>query len=340
MDMATSRADLIEAKRAMSTRYLSKASPLGFATFGLTMPLTAVHNVVGVGVGSKFSDGKELSTQCVRFYVREKIGLDALSKKDTLPKEVDGLPTDVIVTGRFRLLDTAANNKLRRRPVRPGVSIGFKIPPPKDNFVMAGTLGAIVTKGGKTYMLSNNHVLSENGQVGVGAPIFQPGLLDGGNQATDQVATLAKFVTIKPTGFNKVDCAIAEFLANIKVNPSLMPRVGRLRSTTPIAAAMGMEVEKTGRTTGYTRGQVFDLAADVNVDYEDKNGQSFTATFADQILVVTPGGSFSAAGDSGSLIVDRKTKRATGLLFAGSATHTIGNHIADVLAALGVTLVA
>lgn len=338
--MATSRADLLEAKKAMSRRYLSKAEPLGITTFGLTMPLTAVHNVVGVGVGSKFSEGKELSTQCVRFYVREKIGLDALSKKDILPDQIDGMATDVIVTGRFRMLDTAADNKLRRRPVRPGVSIGYKIPPPKDNFVMAGTLGAIVTKGGKTYILSNNHVLSENGQVDVGAPIFQPGLLDGGNEATDQVATLAKFVPIKPTGFNKVDCAIAEFLADVKVNPALMPRVGRLASTSPIPATVGMQVEKTGRTTGYTRGQVFDLAADVNVDYEDKDGNSFTASFDNQILVMTPGGSFSAAGDSGSLIVDRKTKRATGLLFAGSSSHTIGNHIADVLAALGVTLVA
>jgi hypothetical protein len=38
------------------------------------------------------------------------------------------------------------------------------------------------------------------------------------------------------------------------------------------------------------------------------------------------------------LIVDRKTGRATGLLFAGSASHTIANHIEDVLAALQVSL--
>jgi len=47
---------------------------------------------------------------------------------------------------------------------------------------------------------------------------------------------------------------------------------------------------------------------------------------------------FSAAGDSGSLILERSTNKAVGLLFAGSATHTIANQIKDVLTALNVTL--
>jgi hypothetical protein len=223
--------------------------------------------------------------------------------------------------------------------VRAGTSIGFKIPPPKDNFVMAGTFGAVVSKGGKRFILSNNHVLAENGVVALGGAIFQPGLLDGGNEATDQVASLTKFIEIKSTGFNKVDCAIAEFLAATPVSPILMPRVGALASANPVAATTGMLVEKTGRTTGYTKGRVFDIASDVNIDYEDRDGNTFTATFADQMLIVGTPGSFSDRGDSGSLIVERSSKRATGLLFAGSASHTIANHIADVLAALGVTLV-
>jgi hypothetical protein len=100
-----------------------------------------------------------------------------------------------------------------------------------------------------------------------------------------------------------------------------------------------MLVMKTGRTTGHTRGKIFDISADANVPYEDKNGNEFVATFSNQILIVGTPGSFSTNGDSGSLIVDRATKRATGLLFAGSASHTIANRIEEVLAALGVTLV-
>jgi hypothetical protein len=47
---------------------------------------------------------------------------------------------------------------------------------------------------------------------------------------------------------------------------------------------------------------------------------------------------FSDAGDSGSLILERATKQAVGLLFAGSGSHTVANHIGDVLAAFDVAL--
>jgi hypothetical protein len=336
--MATSRSDLLQAKALMSRRYLAVAVPSAVTTFALAAPRTPSLNVVGVGVGTKFTDGVETATKCVRFYVAEKIDKKALSANELLPGHIDGIPTDVIVTGRFRMLDTAADNKKRRRPVRPGTSIGFEFPPPKNNWVMAGTFGAVVTRSGKRYILSNNHVLAENGLIATGAPIFQPGLLDGGT-ANDKIAKLTRFIPIKPTGFNKVDCAIAQFLPATAVNPHPMPGVNALASKHPIAAAVGMKVEKTGRTTGYTRGEVFDIAADVNIEYEDKNGNAFMASFNNQMLIKSTTGSFSAQGDSGSLIVARPSKRATGLLFAGSSTYTIANHIDKVLAALRVTLV-
>jgi hypothetical protein len=94
-----------------------------------------------------------------------------------------------------------------------------------------------------------------------------------------------------------------------------------------------MKVHKHGRTTGYTQGEVVDISADVNVQYDFG-----VARFVDQIVIVGDSGAFSDSGDSGSLIVDRKTGQATGLLFAGSSSHTIANPIDDVLSALGVTL--
>ena len=335
--MATS-SDLLAAKSLMSRRFLSKATPGVITAFAAAAPLKPAQNVVGVGVGTKFSEGQETTIQCVRFYVERKIHKDALASKDLLPTEIDGVPTDVIATGRFVMRTTADDNKKRRRPVQPGLSVGFKFPPPKQGFVMAGTLGAIVVRDGRRFLLSNNHVLAENGLITLGSPIFQPGLLDGGNISSDQVATLTQMVVIKPTGFNKVDCAIAEVLDLIQTKARLMPRVGALKSAQPVAAMIGMQVEKTGRTTGYTRGDVFDLSADVNVEYEDAAGNPFVASFEDQIIVTSSGVMFSDAGDSGSLIVDRATKRATGLLFAGSTSHTIANHIADVLSALNVKL--
>jgi hypothetical protein len=95
-----------------------------------------------------------------------------------------------------------------------------------------------------------------------------------------------------------------------------------------------MTVQKFGRTAGYTAGQITSIDTDVTVQYETGN-----FTFGGQIVVVgLDGQAFSGAGDSGSLIVERNTNLAVGLLFAGSSSHTLANHITGVLAALNVTL--
>jgi hypothetical protein len=214
--------------------------------------------------------------------------------------------------------------------------VGFKFTGAKAGYVMAGTMGALVTDAaGKRYILSNNHVLANENALPLGSPIFQPGLLDQGNPQTDRIARLRKFVKIKVTpAMNKVDAAIAELLSPKLAVHTILPMVGALKSTTPKAAAVGMAVHKHGRTTGYRRGTIVDVAADVNIGYDFG-----TARFSDQIVIVGQGGTaFSDAGDSGSLIVTRPGGRATGLLFAGSASHTIANHIEDVLSALSISL--
>jgi hypothetical protein len=95
-----------------------------------------------------------------------------------------------------------------------------------------------------------------------------------------------------------------------------------------------MEVEKTGRATGYTVGAVFDVSATVPIEFELGR-----LMFEDQILIRSDAGAFSDGGDSGSLIVDRASGQATGLLIGGSSQFAIANHIGDVLQALNVKLV-
>ena len=200
---------------------------------------------------------------------------------------------------------------------------------------MAGTLGAIVAGGdGARYILSNNHVLANLNELPVGAPIFQPGLLDGGDVATDQLATLAAFVPLLADRANRVDCALAAVGDPGSVNPRFLPKIGRLASAEPIEAAHDMQVEKTGRATGYTTGTVSDVSATISVDFEEAMLQ-----FEDQVLIKNEAEAFSQGGDSGSLIVDVATGRATALLIGGSAKCAIANHIGDVLHALDVTLV-
>ena len=75
-------------------------------------------------------------------------------------------------------------------------------------------------------------------------------------------------------------------------------------------------------------------SAHVNVEYD-----MGVLRFRDQILVRDrKGGVFSKGGDSGSVIVDRGSKRATGLLFAGSDEFTVANHLSQVLRKLRVRL--
>ena len=106
--------------------------------------------------------------------------------------------------------------------------------------------------------------------------------------------------------------------------------------------AIGDKVTKYGRTTGSTKGKIIGVNFTVDVGYGGGN----IARFDDQIIIDP--GTFSAGGDSGSLIVhDKSTKGKTvdpdvgkpvGLLFAGSQTVTIGNPIGTVLTAFGVTV--
>lgn len=64
-----------------------------------------------------------------------------------------------------------------------------------------------------------------------------------------------------------------------------------------------------------------------------------TITFTGQVTIVgATGQAFSNAGDSGSLILQHGSNMAVALLVAGSNTHTIANHIDQVLRAPGVTL--
>ena len=323
----------LKGKQTAAAQFLAVVKPVTFAAFAAsTRP---EQNVVGVGIGYKITKGKVTSGRCVRLYVERKLAKGAISSQFLLPETIAGVPTDVIETGRFRALRVAVPITQRRlRPAKPGCSVGFQFTSAKANFVMAGTLGAIVEANGVLFILSNNHVLADENSLPAGSPIFQPGLLDQGDPAHDQIARLTRFIALQAGPQNKVDCAIAEVLDRETVRATFLARVGRLRSKLSISAVEGMRVHKVGRTTGYTTGTVFDVSADVTVTYE--MGQ---VVFQDQVLIQGTAGMFSDAGDSGSLIVDRATQRVTALLFAGSPSHTIANHISDVLAQLSVSMV-
>lgn len=272
-------------------------------------------NVVGVATGYKIKAGKVTPELCIQVLVEEKIEEKLLAK--VVPKDVEGIKTDVIATGRIEAL--SLNGKYR--PAFPGGSIGHFA-------ITAGTFGCLVQdkKEHDILILSNNHVLANCNNASVGDSILQPGSYDEGTYPMDEIAKLEKFVPLT-SGYNLVDAAVAKPLEQRLVIASI-PWIGIPRGTAQ--ASLGWGVRKTGRTTQYTVGWVLSIDATVMVGY----GGGTAYLFKNQILTTN----MSAGGDSGSLLVDYGG-RAVGLLFAGSWAITVHNHISNVLMALEIEMV-
>lgn len=309
-------------------------------------------NVVATGIGYKQTGGTKTDALCIVCSVKEKVPASQLSGQDLVPAAVDGAPTDVVQTGVIRALQAPTD---RFRPAPGGISVGHVA-------ITAGTLGCWVTKNGQKVILSNNHVLANSNDAEIGDAILQPGPFDGGSFPQDHIANLTQFVPISFQGDpsqcqfanavisvfnlgcrminsntryqvtkiqaedNLVDAAIAAPLNAADVKDEIL-NIGQIQGT--VQGELGMAVKKSGRTTGFTTGEIQQVDVTANVQY----GAGQMAVFTDQLLA----GAMSQGGDSGSAVLD-ENNRLSGLLFAGSDTTTIINRIENVFSALGVTL--
>ena len=102
------------------------------------------------------------------------------------------------------------------------------------------------------------------------------------------------------------------------------PFNGQIVTTAPF---LGQKLQKFGRTTGYTQGQVTAINAQITIPYGNGN-----ALFVNQIEVVAIGSSvvFATFGDSGSLAVDF-SRNPIGLLFATNGNNSFLNPFDQVL---------
>jgi hypothetical protein len=58
-------------------------------------------NVVGVGDGIRMRDGKPTGQAAIIVYVERKVPRKDLAERDLLPAEIEGVPVDVVETGRI-----------------------------------------------------------------------------------------------------------------------------------------------------------------------------------------------------------------------------------------------
>ena len=296
--------------------------------------LLAKSNVVGVGIGEKIRGGFSQGRLCLKIYVEKKLSAKKLAKAELIPQEISRIETDVeevgkIVAQAVRLVLSEVEgprgspqaNTGRFRPAPGGASLGHYQ-------ITAGTLGCLVKdkKNGKVFILSNNHVLANSNKAKKGDPILQPGPYDGGKKPKDIIGYLENWIEI---GFGKEANLIDSALARPKNVSDVRPEIMLIGSPQGVSKArLGMPIQKSGRTTGYTTGKVKDISATVKVNYDDK-----TALFRGQIIATN----MSQGGDSGSLVLDMK-QRAVGLLFACSEQVTILNPISSVINLLDVEL--
>lgn len=303
--------------------------------------LFAIPGVVGVGIG--FTDA---GAPTIKVFV-DPSASPVPRGLQGIPETLGLFPVTVEPAGPFRVLPPEPVAPVSAdegpvptgrfdRPVPMGVSTGH-------TRSTAGTIGAVVTDGERRYALSNWHVFVPGGEGQPGDVLLQPGPVDGGSDPGDAIATLAAFepVVLSPFASNRIDAAIARTDEVLPETP--VGGYGSPRSTT-MAAKPGLQVQKYGRTTRLTLGEVEAVNASINVTYGSAGSQ--VGRFVGQIMVCC---NFSKGGDSGSLIVARDLDRdgnagpddrkPVALLFAGDGRLTIANPIDLVLDRFDVTIV-
>jgi hypothetical protein len=191
------------------------------------------------------------------------------------------------------------------RPLVPGASIGAR------HGRTTGTLGGFVRsrRDGSVALLSNSHILADNGRSQPGAGIVQPGWRDGGRDPAHRVAHLAASIRLHRHVTNELDCAIAILDGSLAWDPEEF-RGGPLAAVAEPRA--NERVAKIGRTTEYTEGHV--AAIDTGpVTFHYPIGDIVFDGLVEVHGVAT--GPFARNGDSGSVVFEPASRCAVGLLF-------------------------
>ena len=243
-------------------------------------------------------------------------------------QRVSAMALALALTVTALIADGGANHRVSSNQY--GVS-GGNVNDISRRFCCSGTLGSLVSDGTSLYILSNNHILARSDAAQAGEDVSQPGFVDNSCQVAEIVADLAYAA---PLGTSNVDAALAA------LRPGAMAADGDIMDVgvpgSPVAPTVGMSVQKSGRTTGHTSAAVSAINLSVQVQYQQgcASGKKFRVIYTNQIGITSS--TFSAGGDSGSLILTNDASRSpVGLLFAGSSTTTIANPIIEVLAQLG-----
>lgn len=272
--------------------------------------------IIGVGFGVKISENEVVAYQCLRVYVRAKHRQRDLPETHRIPKFINGLPTDVIVLAQPRAHVALC-----------GDSVGHPAVP-------YGTIGCVVEKSGRRYILSNNHILANCGDTLPNAETWQPGRDLGGS--SPGIGHLAEFEALKfKTGINEMDAAIASINDPAAVIPQFK-KYGTIRPDLFVNPPATTAVQKYGAFTRHQEGRIEGVRDDIRLNY----GSFGSAVFNNQLVIRGTAGLFSDQGDSGSLVLSMDL-RPVALLIGGDLGKGVSfaTPIKRVLDQFGVTIV-
>ena len=209
------------------------------------------------------------------------------------------------------------HRKIQKPPIKLGTT-GGNVSDFRDTdtapFCLDGSLGALVQKGSKQYILSDAGVLARHFDDGKkGDPIIQPGLqhTKGGKCNADSpknntVADLSKFVKVKFNKNNKAHGGLAE------VRPGMVDPQGKIIGIGipgghTVKPAVGQRVKKSGPGTGVKLGTVIARNFSNPVGFGWPPGSAPFANFVKQLIVESNSNKpLVVSGDEGSVFFEDK----------------------------------
>lgn len=295
------------AKKSISRDKLEKVRRTAFRMFAHR------PNFTGVDVGYAWDGETQSDRISVRVHLARKLPLAELESHLVIPKEIDGVPIDVI-QGDYRVpqLESAQAAVETRYPfLIGGASISRELGG-------AGTLGALVVDRTtrRPGVLSNWHVMA-GPQARPGDGIVHPATMDAGIWRPRRIASLDRYILS-----GRGDAAVA-FLDGPDVWVPL--QLGGFTEVTSVRRPrLGETLTKHGRTTATTSGKV-DGEGIYRLTYEIRPGVWEARDIEGFRLLSTIEGNahdeeISQPGDSGALWVHEGSGAGVGLHFAGETS--------------------
>jgi len=306
-------------------------------------------NVVSVEAGTKVSHGKDTGEPCIKVKVKKKQKITSLDSKDIIPKTMSTVDSKkkrvrvvTDVESGAEMPEAYADRKLYKT-LKGGVEIG----PKGTKFV--GTLGVTLTK--REYLTKTGKLLSLHGRwLGIinlldrwgiklttkvnvsitnkhvtttgpsdetskGTVIVQPGV-NGRN-----IGVVTYDYPLFEDELNEFDWSEINVNDNIKQITEIV-QIGSV--TGAIKPKIKLQLQKYGRTTLYTVGEITSGPKYINVNYSDMI-LSFKDVWEVQAIPELNNGkkSFSLGGDSGSQLLTMNNELVL-TLFAGDGKNTYG----------------